>query len=296
MPLPKKGLGTKGLGIEALINTQIHQLNTSEESKTLEKEIDINLIEPNGEQPRKKFDETALLELADSIREHGIVQPILVRKDGNSHIIIAGERRWRAAKIAGLSKLPVIIKEYEDRQAFEIALVENLQRENLNPIEEAQSYNRLINEFGLNQEQAAKKVGKSRSVVANALRLLKLDERVQTFVTENKLSNGHARTLLALEDKEKQFELAERIIEEGLSVRQTEALVKQEADKTVKKEKIVEPPLYSVEYSKMEEMLKNLLGTKVKLTTGKKRGKIEIDYYSEEDLDRLLALMKKIEQ
>ena len=214
----KRGLGAKGLGINALINTEVQDLKTAKSNETVT-ELDLDLIEPNRKQPRKYFDETALEELAASLKAYGMIQPIVVKKNGEYYEIIAGERRWRAAKIAGMAKVPVVLKAWEGSEAFEAALVENLQREDLNPIEEAESYQRL-------QEKIAEKVGKSRSAITNSLRLLQLDARVRNFVTENKLTGGHARSLLPVSDGDAQFELAEHIIEEGLSVRAVEALVK----------------------------------------------------------------------
>ena len=239
MAVKKKGLGAKGLGINALINTEMEDMKASkpvEKKKTEETvlELELDLIEPNRKQPRKYFDETALEELAASLKTYGMIQPIVVKKNGDYYEIIAGERRWRAAKIAGLVKVPVVIKKWEEGEAFEAALVENLQREDLNPMEEAESYQRLQEEFGLSQEKIAEKVGKSRSAITNSLRLLQLDPRVRNFVVENKLTGGHARTLLPVTDGDEQFELAEYVIEEGLSVRAVEALVKAHLEKAEK--------------------------------------------------------------
>lgn len=305
MAVKKKGLGAKGLGINALIHTEMEDMKTSKpEAKKTEAaalELELDHIEPNRKQPRKYFDETALEELAASLKTYGMIQPIVVKKNGDYYEIIAGERRWRAAKIAGLTKVPVVIKEWEDAEAFEAALVENLQREDLNPMEEAESYQRLQEEFQLSQEKIAEKVGKSRSAITNALRLLQLDGRVRNFVVENKLTGGHARTLLPVTDGDAQFELAEYIIEEGLSVRAVEAMVKNylsKAEKPVEKEengeKADETALASA-YRAIEDDLKSLFATKVKLKPlGKrKKGKIEIEYYSDEDLERLLALLKR---
>lgn len=298
MPSPKKGLGSKGLGIEALINSEINHFHsvTSINIKENVTEIDINKIEPSNQQPRKKFEEQGLEDLAESIKNYGVIQPILLKKVQDYYVLIAGERRWRAAKIAGIQKIPAIIKDYDESTAFEIALVENLQRENLNAMEEAKSYKKLIEEFDMNQERIAEKVGKSRSVVANSLRLLNLDVRVQNFVSENKLSNGHARTLLSVLDKDLQFELAEKVIEDNLSVRETEALVKlkQEKKEMIKKEENKTSFLMQ-EYKKIEEDLRTILGTKVKLSNNKNKGKIEIVYYSNEDLDRLIEKIKGIQ-
>ena len=301
MAVKKKGLGAKGLGINALINTEMEDIKTSkpEKKKTEEAvlELDLDMIEPNRKQPRKYFDETALEELAASLKAYGMIQPIVVKKSGEYYEIIAGERRWRAAKIAGLTKVPVVIKKWEEGEAFEAALVENLQREDLNPMEEAESYQRLQEEFGLSQEKIAEKVGKSRSAITNSLRLLQLDSRVRTLVVENKVTAGHARTLLPVTDGDDQFELAEMIIDEGLSVRAVEALVKSylaKAENPVEKEEELSKA-DEREYRAIEDDLKSFFSTKVKLKPLGKRnkGKIEIEYYSEEDLERLLALLKK---
>ncbi len=297
MGAPKKGLGSKGLGLEALLNSKINELN----EKTQETgvfEVDIDKIEPNKNQPRKRFEENALEELAESIKEHGVIQPIILKKIDSGYEIIAGERRWRASKIAGIKKIPAVVKNIDDLKAFETALVENLQREGLNPMEEAKSYKRLIEEFSLSQEEAAKKVGKSRSVVANVMRLLNLDERVQVFVSENKLSNGHGRALLGISDNNIQFETAEKIIEEELSVRETENLVKkitENIDNKKDKKQKDEIKFKTDNYKYIENDLKSIFGTKVKLSNNKNKGKIEIEYYSDDDLDRLIGIIKSIQ-
>ena len=301
MAAKKKGLGAKGLGLNALINTEMEEIKASKPAKKKTEEVvlelDLDMIEPNRKQPRKYFDETALEELAASLKSYGMIQPIVVKKSGDYYEIIAGERRWRAAKIAGLTKVPVVIKKWEEGEAFEAALVENLQREDLNPMEEAESYQRLQEEFGMSQEKIAEKVGKSRSAVTNSLRLLQLDPRVRNFVVENKLTGGHARTLLSVTNGDEQFELAEMVIEEGLSVRAVEALVKNhlaQADKPAKQEEEVSKE-DAREYRAIEDDLKSFFSTKVKLKPLGKRnkGKIEIEYYSDEDLERLLALLKR---
>ena len=301
MAVKKKGLGAKGLGINALINTEMEDMKASKPAKKEAEEavleLDLDMIEPNRKQPRKYFDETALEELAASLKAYGMIQPIVVKKSGEYYEIIAGERRWRAAKIAGLTKVPVVIKKWEEGEAFEAALVENLQREALNPMEEAESYQRLQEEFGLSQEKIAEKVGKSRSAITNSLRLLQLDSRVRTLVVENKVTAGHARTLLPVTDGDDQFELAEMIIDEGLSVRAVEALVKSylaKAENPAEKEEELSKA-DEREYRAIEDDLKSFFSTKVKLKPLGKRnkGKIEIEYYSEEDLERLLALLKK---
>ncbi|MEA5056596.1 MAG: ParB/RepB/Spo0J family partition protein [Anaerotignum propionicum] len=297
MAAKKMGLGSKGMGLEALINNKLEDLKETgkDMGKTGVWEIEIDMIEPNRKQPRKYFDETALEELAASIKTYGMIQPVVVRKNGDYYEIIAGERRWRAAKIAGLKKIPAIERKWEDAEAFEAALVENLQREDLNPIEEAESYRRLQDEFSLSQEQISTKVGKSRSAITNSLRLLQLDSRVLNFVIENKLSSGHARTLLSITDKERQFELAEHVIEEELSVRATEALVKAELSQKEKSKNDKKELSENANQKAVEDELKTIFSTKVRISQMKNKGKIEITYYSQEDLDRLLTMMKRME-
>jgi len=301
MAVKKKGLGAKGLGLNALINTEMEEIKSSKNEKKKNDEavleLELDLIEPNRKQPRKYFDEAALEELAASLKTYGMIQPIVVKKSGDYYEIIAGERRWRAAKIAGLVKVPVIIKKWEEGEAFEAALVENLQREDLNPMEEAESYHRLQEEFCMSQEKIAEKVGKSRSAITNSLRLLQLDPRVRNFVVENKLTGGHARTLLPVTNGDDQFEMAEMVIDEGLSVRAVEAMVKaylSKAEKPAEKEEEVSKA-DERECRAIEDDLKSLFSTKVKLKPLGKRnkGKIEIEYYSNEDLERLLALLKR---
>ncbi len=291
MALPKKGgLGSRGRGLEAVISQQVDSIQ--EKGVT---EISIDKISPNREQPRRIFDETALEELAESMKQLGVIQPIVLAKDGDYYKIIVGERRWRAAKIAGLKKIPAIIKDLDETSAYEIALVENLQRENLNLIEEARGYRKLVDIFGLSQEEVAQKVGKSRPTVTNALRLLNLDERVQQFVLNNEITGGHARALLGIEDKDAQCRIAEKIIENGLSVRATEALVKNyNNQKPVNNDNRVN--FDTTGYKSIEKNLKELFGTKVKLNCKKNKGKIEIEYYSDADLERILELITKIEE
>ncbi|MBU5463934.1 ParB/RepB/Spo0J family partition protein [Anaerotignum sp. MSJ-24] len=291
MALPKKGgLGSRGRGLEAVISQQVDSIQ--EKGVT---EISIDKISPNREQPRRIFDETALEELAESMKQLGVIQPIVLAKDGDYYKIIVGERRWRAAKIAGLKKIPAIIKDLDETSAYEIALVENLQRENLNLIEEARGYRKLVDIFGLSQEEVAQKVGKSRPTVTNALRLLNLDERVQQFVLNNEITGGHARALLSIEDKDAQCQIAEKIIENGLSVRATEALVKNyNNQKPVNNDNRVN--FDTTGYKSIEKNLKELFGTKVKLNCKKNKGKIEIEYYSDADLERILELITKIEE
>ena len=262
-------------------------------------EIDINKIEANKNQPRKYFDEESLLELSESIKNYGMIQPIVVRRINDYYELIAGERRFRAAKIAGLKKLPAIIKDFDKSTAFEVALIENIQRKDLNPIEEAESFYKLQTEFGFSQEEIAEKVGKSRSAIANAIRLLNLDSRVLNFVRENKLSGGHAKALLSISDGNMQFELAERVIEEDFSVRETEKIVKSLQQKQ-NTEMIEQKPQNTIQfdtttYRSIENDLKGLFATKVKVSAQKNKGKIEIEYYSDDDLDRILTMFKGIE-
>lgn len=296
----KKGLG-KGLG--ALIKdenlTSINDNNFMEDNNFNNKiiEMDINKIQPDKSQPRKSFKDETLEELALSIKNVGIISPIIVKKKGEFYEIISGERRFRAAKKLKLKKIPIIIKEYDDLQSLEVALIENIQRENLNPIEEALTYKTFQDKFNLNQEQIAEKVGKNRATIANSMRLLKLDNRVQTFVIELRLSQGHARALLPIEDMDIQFELAEKIIEEQYSVRQTEELVKKllEQKTEEKKSKNTEDDEYKKQlYMDISKQLNQILGTKVNIKDNKNKGKIEIEYYSKEELDRLFCLFKKL--
>ena len=262
--------------------------------KIVEKPVDvklgINQIEPNREQPRKKFDEESLEELADSIRQFGVLQPLIVQERKDYYEIIAGERRWRAAKLAGLKELPVIIKKMSDQEIVEISLIENIQRENLNPIEEAAAYKRLLTEFHLKQEEVAERVAKSRTAVTNSMRLLKLDERVQQMVIDGMLTTGHARALLAIEDPELQFQAASRVYNERLSVREVEKMVK-----NIGKEKPVknqEDFQQKAVFQDLEEKMKTALGTKVSINRkDEKKGKIEIEYYSMEELERLMEIL-----
>lgn len=256
--------------------------------KPVEVKVKISKIEPNKEQPRKNFDEDALIELSESIKQHGVLQPILVQERKGYYEIIAGERRWRAAKLAGLKEVPVIVKKFSDQEIVEISLIENIQRENLNPIEEAIAYKRLLTEFDLKQDEVAERVSKSRTAVTNSMRLLKLDERVQQMVVEEKLSTGHARALLAIEDSELQYQTACKVFDEKLSVREVEKLVK--AMNTPKKE-IKKPEINQVIYDDMSEKLKQIMGTKVQiLPKNNEKGKIEIEYYSSDELERIIDL------
>ncbi|MEI3226236.1 MAG: ParB/RepB/Spo0J family partition protein [Lachnospiraceae bacterium] len=290
----KTGLGK---GLDSLI--PVHN-NTEKEMAVVEKVVEkktdtvlrITEIEPNKGQPRKNFNEDALEELADSIKQFGLIQPLVVQKRDGYYEIIAGERRWRAAKKAGLKEVPVIIRDYTDEEMMEIALIENLQREDLNPIEEAQAYKKLINDYKLKQDEIAEKVSKSRVAITNSMRLLKLSEKVQDMIVDEMISSGHGRALLALNDKKMQEELANRIFDEKLSVRETEQIVK--ALNNPKEKKNKEEYSDNFVYEKIENEFKEIIGTNVSIKRkSQDKGKIEIDYYSTEDLERIIDLMKK---
>ncbi len=263
--------------------------------KPVEMKLKISEIEPNREQPRKSFDEDGLIELSESIKQFGVLQPILVQKKDDYYEIIAGERRWRAAKLAGIKEVPVIIKDFTEQEVVEISLIENIQRESLNPIEEAHAYKRLMEEFHLRQDEIAERVSKSRTAVTNSMRLLKLDDRVQQMVVDEMLTTGHVRTLLALENKELQYNTAMKIFDEKLSVRETERLVKEILNPKVKKEKKVNLEEEAI-YEGLEEKIKSIIGTKVSIHRGAKhKGKIEIEYYSQEELERIMDLFESIQ-
>ncbi len=285
----KRGLGK---GLSALITDDLEEEIIKQKNGIIQ--VGIHKVEPNREQPRKRFDEDALIELSDSIKQHGIIQPLIVADRDSYYEIIAGERRWRAAKIAGLREVPIIIKTYSKEKNLEISLIENLQREDLNPIEEAIAYQKLIEDFSLKQDEVAEKVSKSRSAIANTMRLLKLDQRVQQMIIDEMLTSGHARTLLALEDKEKQYDIACQIFDEKLNVRETEKLIKKLLNSNDSKETNKENEFEPI-YIQLEDRIKEILGTKVKIKSkGKKKGKIEIDYYSNEELDRIIELLESI--
>lgn len=263
--------------------------------KPVEQKMKLSLIEPNSTQPRKQFDEESLQELADSIKEYGVLQPLLVQEKAGHYEIIAGERRWRAAKMAGLTEVPVLIRDYDKQRSMEIALIENIQRADLNPIEEAQGYQRLIQEFNLTQEEIANRVAKNRATITNSMRLLKLDDRVQQMLVEGKISSGHARALLGLEDGESQYQAARKIIQENLSVRDVERLVKMlNHPKKEKNERETGPDINLI-YKQLEDKLKTIMGTKVVINRkDKNKGRIEIEYYSQEELERLIELMESM--
>ena len=264
-----------------------------EDPKASEILLKINQVEPNRDQPRKEFDEDALLELADSIKQFGVLQPLLVQKKKDYYEIIAGERRWRAAKLAGLKEVPVLIKSYTDQEIVEISLIENIQRENLNPIEEAMAFKRLLEEFHLKQDEVAERVSKSRTAVTNSMRLLKLSDKVKQMIIDDMISTGHARALLAIEDEEQQYLLATKIFDKKLSVRETEKLVK--SLKNPKKEVKKTTPEHQFIYNDIAEKMKSIMGTKVNINAkANGKGKIEIEYYSEEELERIYDLMMTI--
>ena len=268
-----------------------------EEDSDIGKELMVKVtsIEPNREQPRKDFNEEAMGELAESMKVYGVLQPLLVQKKGDYYEIIAGERRWRAAKLAGLKEVPVVIREYTKQQTMEIALIENVQREDLNPIEEAKAYQRLIQEFELKQEEIAARVGKSRVTITNSMRLLKLDERVQEMLIQNQITGGHARALLTVEDGELQYKLAGKIIAENLSVREIEKIVKSLSKKKNPKEKTVEDESLALIFRDLEERMKSAMGTKVSINRkDKNKGRVEIEYYSESELERIVELIESI--
>lgn len=287
-----------GKGLDSLIPSTLGETKPKKETVVKEKEngpetlVKITKVEPNREQPRKNFDEDALLELADSIKQFGLLQPILVQDRKDYYEIIAGERRWRAAKLAGLKEVPVIIKNLTEQEIVEIALIENIQREDLNPIEEAQAYKKLLQEFNLKQDEVAERVSKSRTAVTNSMRLLKLSEEVQQMVINEMISTGHARALLGIEDPEEQYTVAQRIFDEKLSVRDVEKLVKN-LHKPAKPKKVDDKTLELI-YQDVAEKLKQALGTKVSVSSkGEGAGKIEIEFYNHQDLDRLMDIFMK---
>ena len=285
-----------GKGLDSLIPDTIGETKNKKEEKekkSSETMVKVTMIEPNRDQPRKNFDEDGLMELADSIKQFGLLQPILVQNKDTHYEIIAGERRWRAAKLAGLKEIPVIIKNLTDQELVEISLIENIQREDLNPIEEAQAYKRLISEFHLKQDEVAERVAKSRTAVTNSMRLLKLCDEVQQMLVNEMLTTGHARALLAIEDPEEQYSVAQKVFDEKMSVRDVEKLVKN-LHKPEKAQKKEENKSLEIIYQKIEDRLKETLGRKVSISPKQNgSGKIEIEFYDHEDLDRLLEYMTK---
>jgi len=289
-----KGRGL-GMGLEALfnnveINTQdIHDATFAQESGIVF--LEINKIKPNSKQPRKSFNDEKIDELAKSIEVHGIIQPIMVRKSNEGYEIVAGERRWRAARRASLKKVPCIIRELDEEQNMLFAIIENMQREDLNPIEEAEALNSMITSYGLTQEEVSKSIGKSRPYITNALRLLKLPLIVQTLVIEGTLTNGHARAIVGIKDEKKQIELAKQAAESGLSVREVEELASDTSKINSKSRSKSKFRTKNREIQDLEQELKSVLGTKVNISMGPRRGKIEIEYYSKEELERLLEML-----
>lgn len=274
-----------GKGLASLIPED----NFEEDESSILK-VSINSIKPNEEQPRKYFDPEKIAELAESIKEHGIIQPIVLKKEGSYYTIIAGERRWRAAKTIGLKEVPAVIMDLSDKQVLEVSLIENIIREDLNPIEEALAYKKLLKDFELTQEEVSKKVSKSRSAIANCMRLLNLDERVQEYLIDGVISEGHGRAILGVDDKDLQYEIAQKVIDEDLNVRQTEKLIKNMSNNKPKKENksLVNPYIKDI-----TEKLEGYFNTKVTLNSkSKDKGKIEIEYYSEDDLQRIIELLK----
>lgn len=306
---PRKG--GLGRGLDAMISETAKNPRTSPKKtnsqKTVKQELQekkeegtvftvkMTQIEPNRKQPRKQFDEDALLELAESIKQFGVLQPLLVQKKDDYYEIIAGERRWRASKLAGIKEVPVIIKDFSEQEAVEISLIENIQRENLNPIEEAAAFKRLMEEFHLKQDTIAERVAKSRTAVTNSMRLLKLDERVQQMLIDEMLSTGHARALLAIENKEMQYGAAVKVFDEKLSVRETEKLVKEILNPKEKKEEEPEDSALELIYQQLEEKIKGIIGSKVAIhRKNKDKGRIEIEYYSQDELERIVELLESV--
>ncbi len=297
--MAKKGLGK---GLDALIPNVVKSDTAEENTKAAREQsknatddartmVSINKVEPNRKQPRRKFDEDALQELSDSIKIHGLISPILVQNRGDHYEIIAGERRWRASKLAGLKEVPVIIGNYSEKEILEISLIENMQRKDLNPIEEARGFKRLVDEYDLTQDEIAETLSKSRSAITNSIRLLKLSDKVQEMLIEDLISAGHGRALLAIEDTEKQEEVAQRIVDERLNVRDVEKLVN--ALKKPAKPRPVTDEALKVFYHDMEENLKMAVGTKVSISgKGNGAGTVTIEFYNNEDLDRIAAKLR----
>ena len=304
----KGGLGRGlGRGLDAMISDSS---KPRQEEKKIEKSaakeqggdskdkvimVKIAQVEPSRKQPRKQFDEDALLELAESIKQFGVLQPLLVQKKEDYYEIIAGERRWRASKLAGIKEIPVMVKDFSDQEAVEISLIENIQRENLNPIEEAAAYKRLMEEFHLKQDTIAERVSKSRTAVTNSMRLLKLDERVQQMLIDEMLTTGHARALLAIEDEDVQHTAAVKVFDEKLSVRETEKMVKEILNPHEKEKEKEKDRAQDLVYEQLEEKIKGIIGSKVAIRRkSKDKGRIEIDYYSQEELERIVELLESI--
>ena len=306
MTAKKGGLGRGlGRGLDAMISDTAKPRSADKaQEKPLHQEtnpkdkvfmVKLSQVEPNRKQPRKQFDEDALLELAESIKQFGVLQPLLVQKKDDYYEIIAGERRWRASKLAGVKEIPVIVKNFSEQEAVEIYLIENIQRENLNPIEEAAAYKRLMEEFHLKQDTIAERVAKSRTAVTNSMRLLKLDERVQQMLIDEMLTTGHARALLSIENKELQYSTAVKVFDEKLSVRETEKLVKEVLNPAKKEKPQEKDRAQDLIYEQLEEKIKGIIGSKVAIhRKTKDKGKIEISYFSQEELERIVELLETI--
>lgn len=291
-----KGRGL-GKGLEALFNdVEINAHDRSSENQEGILFLDINDIKPNSKQPRKNFPDDKIEELARSIETHGIIQPIMVRPSGEGYEIVAGERRWRAARKASLKQVPCIIRELSEEQNMLVAIIENMQREDLNPMEEAEALNQMITTYGMTQEEVSKSVGKSRPYITNALRLLKLPPEIQSMVVQGDLTNGHARAIAGIKELKRQLHVAGKIVKDGLSVRETEALASKENEGTGTKPAKAKARAKNREITDMEEELKTALGTKVAINHGSRRGKIEIEYYSRDELERLLELLMTLRQ
>lgn len=308
--MARKGLG-KGLGAifgeDVIKETEEQTAKAKEKTGTGEKDsekgrelmVKVSMIEPNKEQPRKDFNEEQLQELSESIKRYGVLQPLLVQKKGGLYEIIAGERRWRAAKLAGVKEVPVVLREYSKQESMEIALIENVQRADLNPIEEAKAYQQLIKEFDLTQEEIAARVAKSRTAITNTMRLLKLDEQIQEMLIRGMISNGHGRALLGLESAEMQLRAVKQVLDGNLSVRETECLVKKlaklEAGEEEKREEKKKDDALALIYQNLEERMKSIMGTKVSIhNKDKNKGRIEIEYYSEAELERIVEMIESI--
>ena len=304
----KSGLGTKktGLGkkgMDTLIPAKINKEKTAAAGAAASDKngmlLPIDKVEPNKDQPRKEFNEDALEELADSIKQYGVIEPLVVVKRDNYYMIVTGERRWRASRLAGLKEVPVVVKDLTDLEIAEISLIENLQREDLNAIEEALAYKRLIEEFHMKQDEVAEKVSKSRTVIANSVRLLKLAEKVQQMIIDKMITTGHARALLGIDNQEEQIKLAEEVYDKGLTVRETEKLVKAAQNKKAAAGKTPAAPAIDSRteaiYHDLEEEMKKIFGTKVSIATkDAKSGKVEIEYYNTDELDRIIELIRGI--
>ena len=292
----KTGLGK---GLDALIPQSVEVENNVERKTETENKdqilwVKLSRLEPDPEQPRKDFGEDEINELADSIKTHGVFQPLLVQKKDRGYMIVAGERRWRAAKIAGLHEVPVIVREWNEQEKVEIQLLENLQRQKLNPIEEGQAYKRLLSDYGLKQDELGERIGKNRVTITNAMRLLKLDQRVQQMVIEGKLRQGHARSLLPITDGEKQYEMAQRIFDEEMTVREIEKMVRDFVKPPKKKEIKKDNEALDLILRKYEDEIRESIGAKISIKAkDNKRGRIEIEYYSPEELEELVKKLKK---